>query len=294
MTLDTLLLITTLLTSPYSSETKATDPSEIAMVEGESLMKNVFDRFHINYEMSRLHKVGYYKEAVSDKLATYYLAEGIVDIYIPCNLNQEAGAAVKPIKTRKKVFENLDQEKLLLGNASDMARSSIWRPNSFLNNKNRDNYFFEYAGEVELNGNNVSLIEFSPSNSHGNVSGKIYVDKTYYAIVKIEYTPMVTGSGVWKSVDWTENFEFKNGAYQLVSVQFQGVSFEDELYYNASLIMDQIEVIRRIPENELFIDFDAPLFEKASEDFNENFWDGYDFLKKEIKADANLIASESL
>ena len=35
-------------------------------IKGKVIMKRAFDRFHINYEMSRLHKVGYYGESMAD------------------------------------------------------------------------------------------------------------------------------------------------------------------------------------------------------------------------------------
>lgn len=263
---------------------------EEQVAAGRVIMEKVFNRFHINYEMSRLHKVGYYKESVSDTNSTYYLAEGIVDIYIPSNLNRVSNASISPIRTRKKAFHEVDKTKLLLGNASDMARSSIWRPNSFLDEKHRGYYSFSYAGDTEINGFDVSVIEFRPVKSGGQASGKIYVDKTYLAIVRIEYTPLAENSKIWKSISWTEDFDFNHGAYELTSVEFNGISLDD-FHYSALLVMNQIETVSQIPSQD-FIYENTPLFETATEESMQDFWEGYEELRLKIAKQNVLVAAE--
>ena len=270
------------------------DKSSRQLEIGQSIMQEVFIRFHTNYEMSRLHKMGYYRESVTDSTSIYYLAEGIIDIYIPSNLNQIDNAAIYPIKTRKQAFKNIEADKLLFGNASDMARSSIWRPNSFLNEKNRDSYTYSYAGETRLKSYDVTIIEFEPAKgSNGKVKGRIYVDQSYYGIVKIEYTPLVSHSKVWKEVSWSENFEFKNGAYELMNVKFEGSSAIDDFKYEAVLAMDQLETVDQIPQNIVFIGENVPLFATASEISSEVFWDGFEFLKNRIPEEPNYLIAEN-
>lgn len=292
MTLNTLMLILAL---PFSSlngqNDKEKDSSEIQIQKGHSLMEIVFDRFHINYEMSRTHKIGYYKETMSDSISPYYQAEGIVDIYIPSNLNQVENAFVSPIKARKTVFKEVVYENLLFGNASDMARSSIWRPHSFLGEKNRADYTFTYASDSQLESEDLIVIDFKPKKDNGFAVGKIFVDKASYAIVKVEYSPIVRKSKVWERVSWTEEFQYKNGAYELSNVSFSGQSIEN-ITYEAMLIMDQLEVVSRIPQTEVFIKEDVSLFEKAEEVSSENFWEGFDFLKQKLKPEELFIASK--
>ncbi len=271
-----------------------TDTTKEEIAQGNSIMEKVFLRFHTNYEMSRLHKMGYYKESVSDSSSIYYLAEGIVDIYIPSNLNHSDNAAIYPIKTRKKAFKEIEEDKLLFGNASDMARSSIWRPNSFLNVKNRDDYVFTYVGSTKINSYQVAMIEFSPAKgTHGNVKGLIYIDQSYYGIVRIEYTPLTASSKVWDEVSWTENFEFRNGAYEMVNVTFKGKSTADDFHYEAMLAMGQQETLSQIPQHMVFIGDNIPLFSKATEMSTDMFWEGFEFLKNNIPIDTNYLVAEN-
>ncbi|MEO9482297.1 MAG: hypothetical protein ABJG47_02580 [Ekhidna sp.] len=291
MSLITLILNTalTLFIPQELTNDKANDSAEAKAIAGQSIMENVFDRFHINYEMSRTHKIGYYKESMSDTQSIYYLADGIVDIYIPSNLNQIENASISPRKTRKKAFKEISEENLLFGNASDMARSSIWRPNSFLSEKNRDNYTFSYVNDSSINDTMVSIIMFEPTKSHGKATGKIYVDKSSLAILKIDYNPIIHNSKYWSEVSWTEEFKFKRGAYELASVKFHGVSIENDFQYDAILVMDQIEVLSQMPEDDSLINENVSLFEKADDEFNESFWEGYDFLKRSLDAEPHWV-----
>ena len=259
-------------------------------IKGKVIMKRAFDRFHINYEMSRLHKVGYYGESMADSSEIYYSAESIVEIYIPHNLDQNKNASIIPIKARKVANKEIDSEDLLYGNASDMARSSIWRPHSFVGEKSRKNHRFEYLRDSAIDGSTVFVISFEPKKNKGFASGKLYIDKESYAIIKTEYTPLVKNSKVWKQVSWSEEFEFRNGAYELSKVYFFGKSFDDRFSYNAILVMNQLEVVSSFPEYEGFIRESESLFETASEEFGEDFWKGYDFLRKKINSD--LLTAE--
>lgn len=291
MLLNTLILNTALsLFIPQGiTDGQRNDSAEAKAEAGQSIMETVFDRFHINYEMSRTHKIGYYKESMADTQTIYYLADGIVDIYVPSNLNQIENASIDPIKTRKKAFQEIDEEKLLFGNASDMARSSIWRPNSFLSEKNREHYTFSYSKDSVYNDIDISIISFKPAKTHGKATGSIYIDKASYAIVKIDYNPIVHHSKFWSNVSWTEEFSFKNGAYELSNVRFHGVSIENDFQYDAILVMDQLEVLSKIPENESFIRENVSLFEKADDEFTESFWEGYDFLKRALDSEPQWV-----
>ncbi len=291
MSLVTLLLNTTLsfFLSNGDLYKNGNLSEEEKVIAGSAIMNRVFDRFHINYEMSRTHKIGYYREVMLDSQSVHYLAEGIVDIYVPCNLNQIENASIQPLRTRKKAYKEVDPESILLGNASDMARSSIWRPNSFLNEKNRDNYVFQYLSDSQFNDFHVAVIAFKPANAKGEVSGQMFIDTKSLAIIKIDYTPDATNSDLWSSVSWTEEFRFKNGAFELSAVKFQGFSSENTHQYKATLVMDQLEVINRIPQNDLFINENISLFEEANDDFSQAFWRGYYHLKRLLDTQENTL-----
>jgi len=294
MTLITLItLFIGLQTSNPALESGRNDSMELRQEKGHTIMKTVFDRFHTNYEMSRMHKMGYYQESVIDSSAIYYLAEGIVEIYIPSNLNHSENASIYPVKTRKEAYDDIEEEKLLFGNASDMARSSIWRPNSFLNEKNRDNYQFALAGEASHKGEAVKVIDFEPIDAtHGSVKGKIFIDPMYYGIVKIEYTPIVKHSKVWQEVSWTEEFDFRNGAYELTQVKFWGISLADDFHYQAILGMNQLETVSEIPQNQVYIGDDTPLFQRALENDDRPFWEGFEYLKVFKPKNIQLVANQ--
>ncbi|NQZ79240.1 MAG: hypothetical protein HRT61_24440, partial [Ekhidna sp.] len=108
MMLNIITLNTLLLLSPQGNEGKEENNSAAAQIEaGHAMMEQVFNRFHTNYEMDRTHKLGYYQEAMEDDTSVHYLAESILDIYVPSNLNETEHASVKPIRARKKVYERI-------------------------------------------------------------------------------------------------------------------------------------------------------------------------------------------
>lgn len=252
---------------------------------GHELMEQVFHRFHTNYEMDRTHKLGYYQEAMEDDTSVHYLAESILDIYVPSNLNEAEHASVKPIKARKKVYEVIEEENMLFGNASDMARCSIWRPDSFLNDKKRDNYTYQYLKDSLFHNQKVAVIRFTPANSKGNVHGTILVDKHSHAVLHIDYTPDATGSKLWSEVTWTEEFRYKEGRYELSKVKFEGLCSKNTYKYSATLIMQQMKVLKEIPESEHYLDKDGSLFDHAKEENEEKFWNNYFDLRMEVESE---------
>lgn len=291
----TTIFLNSLLTLLSTGTIAGSNENDEKVVRGSEIMSEVFHRFHINYEMSRTHKIGYYQEAMEDAEGVHYLAESIVDIYVPHNLSSADHASIKPIKARKKVFEEVGSEDLLFGNASDMARCSIWRPNSFLSEKNRDNYTFIYEKDSLFNWMQVEVISFQPANSKGEAYGKMLIDKKSYAILHIDYTPETTNNKLWSEVKWTEEFYFVEGKYELSKVKFEGLCSKNTYAYSATLIMQHLKVLSAIPEEDSFLDKDVSLFEHAVEDFNDNFWDNYEDLRHDVESEdvVHLAINES-
>ena len=287
MTLTTSFVSTALSLFLFTSsgQKQTSDSFEDRAAKGNSIMTEVIHRFHINYEMSRTHKIGYYQEAMEDVDGVHYLAESIVDIFVPHNLSQAEHASIKPLRARKKVFEDVKSEDVLFGNASDMARCSIWRPSSFLNDRHRDDYNFLYTKDSLFHRTKVFAIEFTPATSKGDVSGTILVDKESYAILHIDYSPNMEDDEFWSKVVWTEEFYFTEGKYELSKVKFEGLCSENTYEYSATLVMQHLKVLTEIPEHPDYLDKDGSIFDHASDDFTESFWNGYQELKKDVEAE---------
>lgn len=261
-------------------------------LSGEKLMNKVFDRFHINYEMSRQHRIGYYKESMSENGQLYYCVEGIVDIYTPTNLSQRKYASISPIKVTKKTFRSFEEDDLLGGNAADMARSSIWRPNSFLSEKNRGLYSYKYKGDTIVHNTVMHIIHFSPADQNGYAKGRLLVDRQSFAIMEIRYQPILSSKGEWKKIRWKESFLFKDGAYELSKVAFTGVSSESHKSYSVTLMMDDHKVISDIPAHKEYIDIDASLFETAQEGETEDVLEHFNHYPLFSNPNVEMWASE--
>lgn len=262
---------------------------EVVVWTGESIMKHVFDRLHMNYHLERQHIVGYYKETMSSWNATYYLAEGVMDIYVPNDMDRIKQPLVSPIKTRKMVFKSFDEDEFILGgNASDMAHSSIWRKESFLSNKNRDEYDYTYSGHTSLGNNDVLIVDFEPKSKQAHTNGKIYVEENTFAIVRIEYHPIIKDLRHWESVSWVEEYEQQKGVYELCSVSFQGLSIGNNFEYKAILVINESKTIDEIPNNPNYLTSFHSLFDEAKEDFSDSFWEDFNFVKLDMKSEQLL------
>ena len=266
---------------------------DVEVLSGPSIMQEVFERFHLNYEMERQHMVGYYQESMSDWEKTYYVAEGIMDIYTPSNLDKYSYPLVSPLRTRKKVFENIAAiDEVLGGNASDMAHSSIWRKRSFLSIKNRKNYDYFYAGATSIGDREVLIVEFEPNNNKGNTTGKLYIDEETFALVKIKYDPIIKDFALWESVTWTEEYEQQDGVFKLVSVLFEGTSTNHKYNYHALLVINEAKAIDELPADVSMMNVLDSFFEMAQEDFTDSFWTGFNFMKLDNKV-SRLLSSDA-
>lgn len=271
-----------------------TQLDEVSIMSGNALMLDVFNRFHLNYEMSRKHMVGYYKENLADEKEMYYLAEGIVDVYVPPNV-EDAHALVNPIRTRKKVFKELDEDHVFLkGNASDMAQSSIWRKGSFLNPKNRKNYDFVYAGASNIGSKDVFIVEFEPKNARGNTEGRIFIEEESLAVIKLEYHPIIKGNNFWSDVTWVEEYHEWDGRFELFRVSYKGSweEYDQNYTYQALLVVNESKAISEVPSNNFLMDESHSFFHEAAEDFSESFWEGYNFIKLDVESSQQIASNQ--
>ena len=268
---------------------------EVTIKSGQMMMEDVFNRFHLNYEMSRQHMMGYYKESLKGSVGKYYLAEGIIDIYVPPNVGYHQ-TLVSPIKTRKKVFQPIEDHIMVLGgNASDMAQSSIWRRDSFLSERNRKNYEFVYAGASNIGDHEVFIVEFEPKNSKGNASGKIFIEEESLAIVKLEYHPIIKDKSIWKEVSWIEEFVEKEGMFEIFRVSYHGKweEYGKDYSYDALLVINETTPRDDIPVNDYLLSEEDSFFHEAEEDFSDSFWDGYNFIRLEVE-DVRSLSEQGL
>lgn len=271
-------------------EPSITQLEDVNVLTGDALMREVFSRFHINYEMARHQMIGYYKENLLVDREMYYLAEGIVDIYVPPNIKFNQ-TLVSPIKTRKKVFKEATSERAILaGNASDMAESSIWRRGSFLSRQERRNYYFYYDGYSTIGTHNVFIVTFEPKNRKGNTSGKIYIDEKTMGILKLEYYPELSRT-YWSDVLWTEEYYLKNGVYELFRVSYDG-SWQEEnenYHYQAFLLINEILSTNETPNHKGLLNPKHSFYYAAEDDFSDSFWAGYNYMKLDVASLALLI-----
>ena len=278
-----------------SLQPSVVDLEEVTILSGKLLMDKVFNRFHLNYDMNRQHMVAYYKEDLHGSDSLYYLAEGIVDIYVPPNIEMN-NVLVSPIRTRKKVFKPLaDNLVLLKGNASDMSQSSIWREDSFLSLKNRGNYEYVYSGTSKIGDREVFIIEFEPRNSKGNTSGKIFVEDKSFAVLKLEYLPDVEASNFWDRVAWTEEYYEKDGLYQLFRVSFNGswYGITKEYIYDALLVVNEVDSMTEFPSVDTYMDENDLFFHEAEDNFSEEFWAGYNYIKLDVES-SEMMAKQGV
>lgn len=272
-------------------EPSLTKLEEVTVRTGPAIMGKVFNNFHLNYIMEPQHMVGYYNESMSDSLNKYYQGEGILDIYTPSNVNPFGSPVVIPQRARKKVYRPFPTENILAGNASDMAHSSIWRSDSFLNTKQRANYYYYYDGEEKMGAHSVLLVDFEPKNKKGDTSGTLFIDDITYAILKIEYTPIIKRSKFWNHVDWTEEYELIDGAFKLVSVIFSGKAQDNTLLYKAALVIDKAAIVYEAPWSENLMGIHDSFLDGIVDEDDESFWSGYHSVKSNERI-AELISHQ--
>ena len=266
-----------------------TQLQDVTVRSGPQIMRRAFNNFHLNYVMEPQQLEGYYKESMKDSVSYCYVTEGIMEIYTPSNLDKYKTPIVSPKRSRKKIYKQVDEEDFLSGNASDMAHSSIWRPNSFLSKKNRKNYDYYYDGVSQIGNHTILVVDFEPKNRRGKTSGRLYIDDITYAILRIEYAPNTSRSNFWDKVSWTEEYELNKGSFQLVSVAYDGVASQGQKNYSAVLVVNDASVQYELPSDAQFIGIDDSFIEEANyENTKVAFWEGFHAIKLNDRVAAQI------
>lgn len=270
-----------------------TELDEIVVSSGPQIMERVFSNFHLNYVMEPLHMEAYYLESLRDTLGYNYVTEGILDVYTPSNVDRFGLPWAHLKRSRKRIYTPVEVNDFLAGNASDMAHHSIWRFNSFLNERNRKKYEYYYDGTDKIGAHDVLIIEFEPKNKRGNTTGKLYIDNITFAILKMEYHPNTTKSEFWDYVYWTEEFELINGSFELVTVAYEGHAEEKERKYEAVLVINNSSINYTIPEDQILMGTDNTLFEAANDTNSaESFWQGFNSIKLNDRVEVQLSSDK--
>lgn len=250
---------------------------------GEKILRNILNRLDFNYEYAHQNALCFFREQLSTQLSEKYVAEGIVDIYLPNN-HSDNDIQVSVVKSRKESYDDdlSDDFVMIKGHAMDMIQSIVWRDDSFLNPKHRKHYDFTYDGVTMYNDREVLIVKFWPSSRRGRFKGKMFVDINSYAIIKVEYFPDTSRSSFWEQVRWTEEFNYRNGRWFLSRVSYEGQWYEnDQLYdFESLLVVNIVETVEDTPAMGLLMSKNDTFYEEADHaPHAEDFWKGFSYVK---------------
>ncbi len=275
--------------NPYEIYLHKVDPKPTNMHSGEEIMKLVFNRLHINYELEDQLMLAYYKETLTAQDKIYHFAEGVVEIHIPSNV-EKGPPLLRPLKTRVKSTADFKQGGLYekSGHASEMIQS--WAFIDFLNKKNRWNYSYTLKGKEVHRNENVFLIDFAPKDHLGYVKGRLWVDEFTFAIIRIEYN--LASETEWDAETWVEEFQHHNHTYYLMRASFEGQWTENGKPYvfNSMVVNTRIEADKedRVPFEKFILGSDFSFVDQSHGRFTDDYWGGYNYIKLTAKERAQL------
>ncbi len=249
---------------------------------GEEIMSQVFNKFHLNYEIHDQFMLSYYREVLEkDNEEIQYIAEGILELMLSSNV-EESPSLVRPVKTRVKTINIIEHEGVDIksGHATEMVESSIWHERSFLREKNRWNYEYTLVGTEVHRNENIYIIDFFPKNKKGYLAGRLYVDDFTHAIIRLEYT--IFDNLEFDTEVWIEEFQHHDLIYYLLRASFEGVWQEDGAKYTFRSLVINTEVIPDYDNTDLEgfrygNDFTFPITSHG--EFNEEFWGNHNYIK---------------
>lgn len=274
---------------PFDIELHKVEPKLSTQNTGEQIMREVFTRFHINYELEDQLMLAYYKENLSVKDKIYHFAEGVIEIHITSNVGK-GPTLLRPLKTRVRSISNFKfggmYEKS--GHAAEMIQS--WAFKDFLSKKYRWDYTYDLVGKEVHRNENVLILDFKPKDDYGYVKGRIWVDEFTYAIIRIEYH--MTEETEWESETWVEEFQHHHHTYYLMRASFEGHWIQDgKPYIFTSMVVNtRIEANKedRIPFEKFMLGSDFSFLDQSHGRFTDDYWGGYNYIKLTAKERAQL------
>ncbi|CAN0035373.1 unnamed protein product, partial [Chrysoparadoxa australica] len=274
---------------PFNIQLHKVEPKPTNLNTGEEIMKEVFTRFHVNYELEDQLMLAYYKENLSVKDKIYHFAEGVVEIHIPSNV-EKGPALLRPLKTRVRSTADFKHGGLYekSGHASEMIQS--WAFTDFLSKKYRWDYKYNLVGKEVHRNENVFVIDFKPKGQYGYVKGRLWVDEFTFAIIRIEYH--LTEETGWDSETWVEEFQHHHHTYYLMRASFEGHWTENgEPYvFNSMVVNTRIDANQehRIPFEKFMLGSEFSFVDQSHGRFTDDYWGGYNYIKLTAKERAQL------
>ncbi|XOV94285.1 MAG: outer membrane lipoprotein-sorting protein [Bacteroidota bacterium] len=266
--------------NPFEIILHKVDPKPLKLNNGDDIMKEVFNRFHVNYELEDQLMLAYYKETLSAKDKIYHFAEGVVEIHIPSNV-EKGPALLRPLKTRVRSTADFKHGGLYekSGHASEMIQS--WAFVDFLSKKYRWDYNYKLIGEEVHRNENVYIIDFTPKSENGYVKGRLWVDEFTFAIIRIEYH--LANETEWDSETWVEEYQHHYHTYYLMRASFEGHWTEDGKPYvfNSMVVNTRIEADKEdtIPFEKFMLGSDFSFVDQSHGRFTDDYWGGYNYIK---------------
>lgn len=262
--------------NPYAGRKES-----LSNFSGKKIIKDLINHRQINYEYDDLLLTTYYKETIHAGDEVCYLAEGILDIYLP-TIYSKNKPAIEVMKSRKKEYVSLDSIKapIINGHARDMLEGSMRRERSFLEHDEIDNYKFSVVGVSRFQDKEVVKVSFEPANDKGIAKGVLYVDGASHALVKTVYYPVVSNQKFWTEVKWIEEYTEVDGSWYLKYAYYSGKWEEGSQIYafNALLLVTEFEQVDQPPQMNNTLEDNAVFFDEAVET-SDLFWEDYNFLK---------------
>lgn len=249
---------------------------------GKQVMQDVFARLPWNYELEDQLMLSYYKEKLVTGDQMIHLAEAILEVHIPANV-ETAPAMVRLIKDRVMSKGDIKHRgvKVKSGHATEMVQSSIWIDHSFLSSKNRWDYNYELIGRETHREEHLYIIDISPANRKGYVSGRIWVDEASFAIVRIEY--FLYGNAHFDEERWVEEFQHHGHTYYLLRASFEGTWTEDDKEFTFTSLIVNTEVEANGEDTAAWDQFvKGNKFSFPQENmgtFTEDFWEDHNFIE---------------
>lgn len=254
---------------------------EVIVYSADHVIRDIFNFKHVNYEFEDQQLTSYYKEILKSSSTYFYLAEGILDIYLPTVFSKD-NPIIHPLKSRKKEFLSLDSLEMtyVTGNARDMLNSITRRKDSFIDMTQVKNYVFTKDKLLTYDDREVFKIDFEPKNRKATTRGTLYVDVESHAVIKAEYYPLIENQNFWTNVEWVEEYVEVNSTWYLSRVSYLGEWLQDgnSMSFESLLVVTNFEKAKEKPDYDIKLSSKDTFLDYVS-DFSESFWDGLNHIK---------------
>ncbi|MGL1889504.1 MAG: carboxypeptidase-like regulatory domain-containing protein [Reichenbachiella sp.] len=262
-------------------EESSTILEAITVYSADQIIRDIDNYRQINYEYHNQLMHAYYKESIMVSDEVSYIAEGVFNIFQP-TIYSDDKTVIEVKKSRKKELIRLDSTEIpsISGHASDMIDGTTRRKGSFLNPEEIKNYSFSKEELTIYDGREVFVVSFTPVNKKGTSKGLIYIDTESKAVIRTEYYPILDNQYFWTEVKWIEEYTELNGTWNLQRVSYRGEwsNNDKDFSFEAMLVITDSKNVPKKPQMDNELKANVVFFNQASM-FNDNFWDGDNFVR---------------